>query len=54
MDSSQDPAHEKKSLSVRRFFSVPASRVVKYLTVFASLLVISHFHMSWATKPVRR
>ncbi|BEM04737.1 MULTISPECIES: transcriptional regulator [Serratia] len=43
MDSSQDPAHEKKSLSVRRFFSVPASRVVKYLTVFASLLVISHF-----------
>lgn len=43
MDSSQDPVHEKKSLSVRRFFSVPASRVVKYLTVFASLLVISHF-----------
>ncbi|ASL93257.1 MULTISPECIES: transcriptional regulator [Serratia] len=43
MDSSQDPAHEKKSLSVRRFFSMPASRVVKYLTVFASLLVISHF-----------
>ncbi|MCH6192789.1 winged helix-turn-helix domain-containing protein [Serratia sp. X10] len=43
MDSSQDPAHEKKSVSVRRFFSVPASRVVKYLTVFASLLVISHF-----------
>nr|WP_232094616.1 MULTISPECIES: helix-turn-helix domain-containing protein [Serratia] len=43
MDSSQDPAHEKKPLSVRRFFSVPASRVVKYLTVFASLLVISHF-----------
>ncbi|MDP8635994.1 winged helix-turn-helix domain-containing protein [Serratia marcescens] len=43
MDSSQDPAYEKKSLSVRRFFSVPASRVVKYLTVFASLLVISHF-----------
>lgn len=28
---------------MRRFFSVPASRVVKYLTVFASLLVISHF-----------
>lgn len=43
MDSSQDPVHEKKSLSVRRFFSVPASRVVKYLTVFGSLLVISHF-----------
>lgn len=43
MDSSQEPTHEKKSVSVRRFFSVPASRVVKYLTVFASLLVISHF-----------
>ncbi len=43
MDPSQEPTHEKKSVSVRRFFSVPASRVVKYLTVFASLLVISHF-----------
>ena len=43
MDASQEATHEKKSVSVRRFFSVPASRVVKYLTVFASLLVISHF-----------
>ncbi|AOE99767.1 helix-turn-helix domain-containing protein [Serratia marcescens] len=41
--SQETPASEKKPTSGRRFFSMPASRVVKYLTVFASLLVISHF-----------
>ncbi|OKB66936.1 CadC family transcriptional regulator [Serratia marcescens] len=39
----KEPVSEKKSAAARRFFSIPASRVVKYLTVFASLLVISHF-----------
>ncbi|HCD2062575.1 TPA: helix-turn-helix domain-containing protein, partial [Serratia marcescens] len=43
VESSKEPVREKKSAAVRRFFSIPASRVVKYLTVFASLLVISHF-----------
>ncbi|MFU0757122.1 putative helix-turn-helix domain-containing protein [Serratia marcescens] len=43
VESSKEPAREKKSAAARRFFSMPASRVVKYLTVFASLLVISHF-----------
>lgn len=41
--SPEMPASEKKPTSGRRFFSMPASRVVKYLTVFVSLLVISHF-----------
>ncbi|HEP0386907.1 TPA: helix-turn-helix domain-containing protein [Serratia marcescens] len=43
VESAHEPTREKKSTTVRRFFSMPASRVVKYLTVFASLLVISHF-----------
>ncbi|MGN2497015.1 winged helix-turn-helix domain-containing protein [Serratia nevei] len=43
LESSHEPTREKKPTTVRRFFSMPASRVVKYLTVFASLLVISHF-----------
>ncbi|CAI2020703.1 transcriptional regulator [Serratia ficaria] len=36
-------ASAKKTAALRRFFSMPAIRVVKYLTVFVSLLVISHF-----------
>ena len=43
MESAKAPVQEKNPAAVRRFFSMPASRVVKYLTVFASLLVISHF-----------
>nr|WP_243403106.1 transcriptional regulator CadC [Serratia marcescens] len=43
VESAHEPTREKNSTTVRRFFSMPASRVVKYLTVFASLLVISHF-----------
>ncbi|MCP1106067.1 winged helix-turn-helix domain-containing protein [Serratia nevei] len=43
VESSKEAVREKKLAMVRRFFSMPASRVVKYLTVFASLLVISHF-----------
>lgn len=43
VEPSQEPTRDKKSATVRRFFSMPASRVVKYLTAFASLLVISHF-----------
>ncbi len=43
VESAHEPTREKKSTTARRFFSMPASRVVKYLTVFASLLVISHF-----------
>ena len=43
VESSKEPAREKKSAAARRFFSMPASSVVKYLTLLASLLVISHF-----------
>lgn len=42
-ESLKNTAIRKKSVTPAGFFSVPAVRIVKYLSVFASLLVISHF-----------